>query len=429
VWPCGAAHAQITTLQDALDASAASNRAIRSAKLERVKAEAGLQAARTHRRPVFSISTLASQPLTQLGVTLEQGSLGIYPSVGPIPGRTTTLEGPLQFGVIAFASVGQPLTQQYRVGLGIDLARVGVEVAAEQLRSRRQSTSNEIRRIYYGIVQAQDARHRLKAAVDFLEQLQKETSQGVTQQVALKADLMNVDAQLAQAKYELLKLNDPIETQKQQLNRLMGRAIDTPFEVDPASVSTMEVPSLEEAYARATQSRPEIRLAHLQASKAQIDRRLKAAERIPDVSLVLSAFKTANLGSVLPRSYSSVGFQASWDVFDWGRKRAEIDAMLQSEQQALLDLTDVEAQVRIDVAHQRRRVLEARQQLEAAKARQTSATELLRVTRNRFSQREALLSDVLRVQSDVAEAELRVVQALMDWAAAQADFEKAMGSE
>ena len=87
---------------------------------------------------------------------------------------------------------------------------------------------NEVRRLYYGIAQGESGRRTLQAAVDFLKQLDRETSQHAIQRVALKADLLTVKAQLVQAEYELLKLDDPIQTQKEQLNRLMGRSIDEP---------------------------------------------------------------------------------------------------------------------------------------------------------------------------------------------------------
>jgi outer membrane protein len=422
-------YAQVTTLHEALAAAAANNRAIRSAELQREKAAEELRIARTHRWPVFSMTTLAAQSLTQLGVTLEQGSLGSYANVGPIPGQTTTLQGPLQFGVIVYATVAQPLTQQHRIGLGVELAQVGVDATTEQIRATRQSTTNEVRRVYYAIVQAEDARRRLQATVDFLEQLTRETRQDVVQRVALQADLLAVDAQLAQAKYELLKLNDPVETQKQQLNRLMGRDVNTRFDVDPSNLGGEEPLSLEDACAKALGSRPEIRLSRLQVRKAELDRRVKDAERIPDVSLSLTALKTANFSSVLPNSFSSVGFQGTWDVFDWGRKRREIEARRDIERQAMLDLEEAEAQVRIDVSHRYRRVLEARAELEVARAMQRTGTESLRVVRNRYAQRETLLSDVLNVQSTVADADHRLVQALMNLASAHADFEKAIGSD
>src|SRR5262245_44306325 len=121
------AYGQVTTLSDAIRATEAANRTIQSAELEREKATRDVETAKTRRLPVFSLTVLGSQPLTQLGITLERGSLGVYPHDGPIPGQTTTLTSPLRFGLIAYASVAHPLTQQHKVGLGIELAGVAVD--------------------------------------------------------------------------------------------------------------------------------------------------------------------------------------------------------------------------------------------------------------------------------------------------------------
>src|SRR5262245_29419816 len=200
-------HAQVTTLDDAIRAAEAANRTIQVAQLEREKAVRDVKAAETHRWPVFSVTALGSQPLTQLGITLERGSLGVYPLNGPIPGQTTTLTSPLRFGLIGYASVAQPLTQQHKIGLGIDLARVGVDAANEQLRAKRQALVNQVRHLYYGIAQAESGRKTLQAAVDFLKQLERETKNQVAQRVALRGDQLSVTAQLVQAEFELLKMD------------------------------------------------------------------------------------------------------------------------------------------------------------------------------------------------------------------------------
>ena len=157
-------------------------------------------------------------------------------------------------------------------------------------------------------------------------------------------------------------MDDPIQTQKEQLNRLMGRPIDAPLEIDVSSIVENEPVSLTDAYAEALASRPEIRLANVQQRRAQLERRLASAERIPDVSLSLFALRTVNYSSVLPNSVSSVGIQATWDVFDWGRKRKEIQTKEDAEAQAALEIKDTEARVMADVAHQYRRILEARKE-------------------------------------------------------------------
>src|SRR5215471_8901001 len=86
---------QVLSLEDAVTVAEANNRTILGAQLEKKKALEQVYVARTQRLPVFSLSALGSQPLSHLGLTLEKGSLGVYPMVGPIPGRTTTLENPL----------------------------------------------------------------------------------------------------------------------------------------------------------------------------------------------------------------------------------------------------------------------------------------------------------------------------------------------
>jgi outer membrane protein TolC len=421
--------AQTITLSEAVRTAQTHERSIHVAELERSKAVHGVGVARTRRYPILSFTTLASQPLTQLGVTLERGSLGIYPFDGPIPGQTTTLESPLRFGFIGYASVSQPVTQLFKIGLGIELAEVGVEAAAEHVRAKRQGIVNEVRRLYYGIAQAESGKATLQETVDFLKQLDRETSRQVVQRMALQADLLNVKAQLVQAEYELLKTDDPIQSQKEQLNRLMGRAIDTPLEIDVSSIVATETVSLTDAYAEALTSRPEIRLARVQQRKTELERRLASAARIPDVSLSLLGLRTVNYTSVLPNSVSSVGIQATWDVFDWGKKRTELQSKRDAEAQAAVELDDTEARVMSEVAHQYRRIVEARKAVELAQALRSSNAESLRVARNRYVQRESVLSDVAKIQAGLADANHRYTQALMELATAQADFEKAMGRD
>src|SRR5262245_62092116 len=427
-FPCDV-RGQVTTLREAIVAAEAANRTIKIAELDRDKSVLDVSTARTHRLPVFNLIALGSQSLTQLGITLERGALGVYPADGPIPGRTTTLESPLQFGFIGYVSVAQPLTQQFKIGLGIELAGVGVEASNEQLRAKHQTIVNDVRRLYYGIAQAESGRRTLRATVDFLKELERETDQQTVQRVALRADQLTVTAQRVKAEYELLKTDDPIATQKEQLNRLMGRPVSTPFDIDAASIAESDAGSLDDAVAEALASRPDIRLARVQRRKAELERRIASAERIPDISLSFQALRTVNFSSTLPNSVSSVGVQASWDVFDWGRKGHEVQKKRDAEAQAALALKDAEAEVMADVAHHYRRIVEARKEVELAQALQAANTEALRITRNRYVVREAVLSDVVKTESSLAEANHCYTQALIDLATAQADFEKAVGKD
>src|SRR4051794_19212000 len=89
-------HGQTLTLRQAIESAEANNRAIQAARLERAKALSEVKVARTYRLPAFSVAALGSQSLANLGLTFPMGSLGVYPGTGPIPGKATTLTGPLQ---------------------------------------------------------------------------------------------------------------------------------------------------------------------------------------------------------------------------------------------------------------------------------------------------------------------------------------------
>ncbi len=420
---------QALTLNEAIHLAEAHNRSIQIAQLDRRKAADEAGVARSYRFPSFSLTALGSQSLSRLGLTVPLGSLGTYPGVGPIPGKTTTLNGPLKPSGIFFANATQPLSQQWKIGLQTEFARLDQRVSEQQARATRQATVNEVRRLYYGILQAESGKKNLQATVEFLRELDRNTSQDELQRVALHADLLNVQAQLAQAEYELLKVEDPLQTQKQQLNRAMGRGVNTPFEVDPLSVAAAEAPDLDAACARALASRPEILLARLKVQQATLGRKIANADRIPDVSLSATVVGAVNLSNILPNRLITAGIQVNWDVFDWGRKRKKVDEARSSEEQASLQLKDSEAAVVIEVTHRYRQLLEAKKEVEVTARLQSAAQELVRVTRNQYTQKAALLSDLLKAQSGLADADHQATRALLDLATAQADLEKAIGGD
>ena len=55
------------------------------------------------------------------------------------------------------AQATQPLSQLYRIGLGVRLQEVGGAVAHEQLRLQQQTIVYDVKRFYYGMLQTLSA--------------------------------------------------------------------------------------------------------------------------------------------------------------------------------------------------------------------------------------------------------------------------------
>ncbi|MGE3472708.1 MAG: TolC family protein, partial [Vicinamibacterales bacterium] len=215
---------------------------------------------------------------------------------------------------------------------------------------------------------------------------------------------------------------------KEELNRLLGRDVGTPFAVtDAADLALVEV-DLDAAVRRALENRPDVREARLAVDQATLDERIARAGRIPDVSFALSYVTNLNI-DVLPANLASAGIQLTWEPFDWGRRRAEIATKASTVAQARLAARDAEDRARVDVSRRYRTLMEKRALLRVASMAQDVVRETLRVRTNQYQVQAALLPDVLQVRAELAQAVDRYQQALSAFWTAKADFELAIGED
>ena len=127
--------------------------------------------------------------------------------------------------------------------------------------------------------------------------------------------------------------------------------------------------------------------------------------------------------------FVSAGLAFTWEVFDWGKKRRELDDKVKTVEQAKASLAEAESLVLIDVNSKHRKLQQARLQLRIAQLTQETARENMRVTRNKYQVQAALLSDVLQVQATLADGDQQYQQAVLSFWTAKADFDKAIGED
>jgi len=418
---------QTLTLEQALALAARANRQVATARLELEKAEAQIAAARTHRFPVFSLSVLGSQRLTPISFSFPQGAFGYIGEI-PLPSEDidyTTDQAPQ---AVIQAQVAQPISQLYQIGLGIQQAVVNRDLAREQLRQENQAVINAVEDAFYGLLRIQSAMDAVQDEIAFYVEFERLVSDCVKEQTALPADLLDVQARLAQARFDADTLRDSSATQKELLNDLMGRDIRTDFRVDPIPEPALFEAELEPARTRALEQRPEVRQARLRISQAELDRRLKKAEYIPQVYLALD-YSSFNNVDFLPRNMLTLGILLKWDIYDWGRKKHELAQKRFTEQQTAEALRETEAQVLRDVGDKYRKLRQARAQLSVCRSAEAAAREKLRVTRDWYAQQTALLKDVLQAQATLSDAGRQYRQAVLEIWAARSDFEKALGED
>jgi len=213
------------------------------------------------------------------------------------------------------------------------------------------------------------------------------------------------------------------------LFRSLGRDVRTDFRVSTVADANDFGLDLISSRNRALDQRPEVRAARLRVRQADLDRRIKKSEYIPDVSVGFTYLAFRNFGDIIPRNFASLGVVVKWEVFDWGRKKDQLAEKDKTIAQAKNGLHEAESLVLIDVGDKFRKLQQTRQALVVAQLEQETAREVLRINASRYKVTAALLSDVLQSQASLAEANHRYQQALLGYWTAKAEFEKAMGEE
>jgi outer membrane protein TolC len=430
-FPCASAQTNggaVLTLEDALLLARSNNRDLKQFGLDVNKQREALGEAKTHLYPRFDTSVLAAELLTPLDFTVKKGQFGTFPGTGPIPGSNTDLHTPARPIAIASVTATQPLTQLLRIHLSIAGQRLKADAAQLSFDEREQKLADDVRQSYYQVLQSQIQYESQQSVVKYLEELLQLTDRRFDQQAALKADRLSVKAELAKAIYQLTTIEDTLADSKDALNHLLGRSVQTEFSVEPVPATFPEQEDLSAARATALEHRPEVKLAANRVRQAELSTKSEKTHYIPDIAIQASYFSPTNI-NFLPQNIGSVGALLTWQPWDWGEKRHKVRQSALAEQQADLSLEDTREQILLDVNSKFRHLREARSHLSVTEEIRDAETEKMRNQKEAYSQQSILLSDLLKEQSSLADAESQYHQALLAYWSARADFQKTLGEE
>jgi outer membrane protein TolC len=431
LFPCANAQASgagVLTLDEALLLAKSNNRDLKQFGLDVGKQREALSEAKTYFYPRFDTSVLAAELLAPLDFTIQKGQFGTFPGTGPIPGSNTDLHTPARPIAIASVSATQPLTQLIRIHLSIASQRLKVDAAQLSFDQREQKLADDVRQSYYQVLQEQIQDESQHAVVKYLEELLQLTDRRFSQHAALEADRLSVKAEVAKANYQLTTIEDKLADSKEVLNHLLGRSVQTEFSVEPVPATLPEQEDLSAARATALEHRPEIKLASNRMHQAELETKSEKTHYIPDIAIQASYLSTTNI-YFLPQNIGSVGALFTWQPWDWGEKRHKVREAALTEKQAGLSAEDTREQILLDVDSNFRRLREARAHLAVAEALRDAETEKMRNQKEAYSQQSILLSDLLKQQSSLADAESQYRQAVLAYWSARADFQKTLGEE
>lgn len=264
---------------------------------------------------------------------------------------------------------------------------------------------------------------------------QQETAQALFQQASdLKAsglvagvDVLRAQVQIQNQRQRSIVAQNEFEKAKLQLARAVGLPPGQQFTLtDKIPYAPLADITLEDALARAYETRADYLAAHDRLAAAEATRRAAGADLLPTLHL------DANYGTIGQSTSDShptytVGATVRVPLFEAGRaqaKRAEGDALLQRRRS---ELENVKGQIDLEVRSSLLDVQAASQQLETARTTVTLANQELEQARDRFAAGVVSNIEVTQAQETVAAASESYLDALYAHNVAKASLARAVG--
>ena len=181
----------------------------------------------------------------------------------------------------------------------------------------------------------------------------EENTSSVKQGSALEVAALESSAALLDAKQTVLTQSLQVRDLTLELNTLLGLPLNTKLQLsEDSSAAPASISSREECVRIAREQSPEVRAAQQAVKKAQAEVAAAKDAYIPDLT-ALARYSYQSGIPFLVHNFGTFGVIFTYDLFDGGRRNAEIKESRTMLSKAQLDLDQVEEEVsvRVDVAY------------------------------------------------------------------------------
>ena len=243
-----------------------------------------------------------------------------------------------------------------------------------------------------------------------------------------RSDVLKAATEKADADLLLVRARSQVRIARGQLANAMGLKPSTSFKVAelPLNARQRAFADIKRLMAEASTKRPELRaaLAKVEADRARLN--TAKARYWPQVTLNTD-YGWRDRTFVPTRAEWSLGVGISWSLFDGFNREYSIRRAKSDLAGTIAEHERVLRGVELEVWTAYAQLIEAGQAIEAARALVASAEESARAEEGEYKNGTASIVEVTDAQTARTTANVRLVQARLDWYTAMARLERAVG--
>lgn len=315
--------------------------------------------------------------------------------------------------------------------LAISANKKLTQAGRETLEAQINTVKGSVRTAYLNVLKARDLVSVRKEAVALREATVKNARLGLEQGSLAKVDVVQAETQLAAAQGELIIAQNQYGLAKKALNSVIGRPVETEFEVAEVQVGerplTQKLEGLQET---AIGTRAEVR--SLKTTLDAYDTSLKAAKRLllPDVRLNVVHSRNIDAGGFGARKESTTGVAVvSFPIYDGGNVSYQVGQYKEDQARVRVLLEQTLLGVSFEVQQAMANHADALARMTIATEAVRLSEEALRVIQVKYTEGEAIQIEVDRAQTDLTTAKTNLVIAKYDVLSAYAQLQKAVGAD
>lgn len=327
-------------------------------------------------------------------------------------------------------SVSQPLSGALVIGKLVDRDRAATEASRAQRDGVRVDIAYQTAEAYLGALQArtlgQIAQSTLQLLDADLQHAKILLQAGTLQQV----DVLRLDAERARIEQQLLQAETTALAARRRLALLLGLPDGTELALVDIDTTPPVLPWTEDqAVALARRDRSEARVADANRQAAELGIAVARANYFPSISLLAiysHALNAGSFGSAADSAY--IGVSLDWNLWDWGKRSAEVDGSRALSRQAQLSQTAVADQIAVDARTRWQAARTAQATLAVTARGQAAAVEAQRLQATRFAHGAATTVEVLDAETALANAQSQAAIARYQYLVAWMALSRAAGS-
>lgn len=329
------------------------------------------------------------------------------------------------------------LTQPIYMGGGIiaanRMAKIGEEMAANNIEATTQATLHSIDQAYWMVVSVNHKKQLAESYLNVVKKLDDDVQKMIAEGVATRADGLKVAVKVNEAEMSLTQAENGLALSKMLLCQLCGLPIENDVHLEDEEstdlVTTTNVENTDNSVAM--ENRPELKLLDNALDLSRQSTKLVRAAFLPQVILTGGYMASnPNLFNGFERKLSgvwNVGVVVRVPLWNWMEGTYKVRASKIASSIVQLERDEISEKIELQVSQCKFKVNEANRRLSLARKNVENAEENLRCANVGFKEGVLQTTDVMAAQTAWLQAQSQKIDAEIDVRLSQVNLKKALG--